>query len=310
MVDGQKDKTELIVAPPRDLFTAANLKKFEVPWEEKVPTAFFRGTATGGGVTVQNNQRLHVAQVCYDWSNTRSFPLLSGSKGLTSDTATTNTAAAAAAAAATKGIKSAKRKRAVGAESTAVIEEVEVEVEEDVQLLTNKEGDSQDDAIDENTESLSDPKCELTAAEKKEDACHPYLDAKITGWNMRDKKTYNGKMTYLKKANFLFEGDRKKNFVEIYKQGTYKYLMYIEGHCAACRYGFMMQLGSVILKVRRDVLSTILLFTICLFLAACHINFNISSHFFLIYSLSAVIFFSMLRLRACVLPIRCGIFRC
>ena len=48
MVDGQKDKTELIVAPPRDLFTAANLKKFEVPWEEKVPTAFFRGTATGG----------------------------------------------------------------------------------------------------------------------------------------------------------------------------------------------------------------------------------------------------------------------
>jgi hypothetical protein len=26
--------------------------------------------------------------------------------------------------------------------------------------------------------------------------------------------------------------------------------MYIEGHCAACRYGFMMQLGSVILKVR------------------------------------------------------------
>jgi hypothetical protein len=37
----------LEVPKPRDLFTAENLKKFEKPWEEKVPTAFFRGTATG-----------------------------------------------------------------------------------------------------------------------------------------------------------------------------------------------------------------------------------------------------------------------
>ncbi|CAN0009639.1 unnamed protein product, partial [Ectocarpus sp. 8 AP-2014] len=28
-----------------------------------------------------------------------------------------------------------------------------------------------------------------------------------------------------------------------------RYLVYVEGHCAACRYGFMMRLGSVILKV-------------------------------------------------------------
>lgn len=28
-----------------------------------------------------------------------------------------------------------------------------------------------------------------------------------------------------------------------------RYLVYAEGHCAACRYGFMMRLGSVILKV-------------------------------------------------------------
>lgn len=27
-----------------------------------------------------------------------------------------------------------------------------------------------------------------------------------------------------------------------------RYLVYVEGHCAACRYGFMMRLGSVILK--------------------------------------------------------------
>jgi hypothetical protein len=56
------------------------------------------------------------------------------------------------------------------------------------------------------------------------------------GWNMRDKKTANEKMTFIKKEDFPFEGDRKKNFVEIYKQGTYKYLVYVEGHCAACRY--------------------------------------------------------------------------
>lgn len=56
-------------------------------------------------------------------------------------------------------------------------------------------------------------------------------------------------MTYLKKSQFPFEGDRKTNYVPIYEQSKYKYLIYVEGHCAACRYGFMMQLDSVILKV-------------------------------------------------------------
>ena len=42
-----KETKVLDVPKPRDLFTAENLKKFEKPWEEKVPTAFFRGTATG-----------------------------------------------------------------------------------------------------------------------------------------------------------------------------------------------------------------------------------------------------------------------
>ena len=49
--------------------------------------------------------------------------------------------------------------------------------------------------------------------------------------------------TYIKKSSFGFSGDRATNYVEIYKQSTYKYLLYIEGHCAACRYGFMMMLG-------------------------------------------------------------------
>lgn len=149
---------KIVVGNPRDLFTSANLRKFERPWEEKQSTAFFRGTATGGGTTIETNQRLHVAQVSWEWEKE---PELNGTGG--------------------------------------------------------------------NSE--------------------PYLDAKITGWNMRDKKLARHGMNYVKKENFPFNGDKGKNFVEIYKQSTYKYLLYIEGHCAACRYGFMMQLGSVIFKV-------------------------------------------------------------
>ena len=156
--DGFK-ATDITVQNPRDLFTAANLKKFDTPWEKKVNTAFFRGTATGGGTSVDTNQRLKAAQLCWDWEQ--------------------------------------KQKK----------------------LNSSKTGTV------------------------------PYLDAKITGWNFRDKKIASRKMTFLRKDQFPFEGDKKKNFVEIYKQSSYKYLLYIEGHCAACRYGFMMQLGSVILKV-------------------------------------------------------------
>ncbi len=52
----------------RDLFTSENLKKFEVEWSQKREVAFFRGTATGGGVNVRTNQRLHVAQLSYEWN--------------------------------------------------------------------------------------------------------------------------------------------------------------------------------------------------------------------------------------------------
>lgn len=160
------------VSTPRDLFTPSNLAKFNCAWENKVPTAFFRGTATGGGTTAETNQRLKCAQLSYQW---QSLPQFNGT-----GTGTT---------------------------------------------------DSDDD-------SSSHP-----AATQA-----PYLDAKITGWNRRDKKIASSKMTFIRPAQFKFIGG-KENYVEIYKQSSYKYLLYIEGHCAACRYGFMMLLGSVILKV-------------------------------------------------------------
>lgn len=77
---------------------------------------------------------------------------------------------------------------------------------------------------------------------------HPFLDAAITGWNLRDKKICGQPMGFVKTASFPFRGGRE-NFIPIYEQSAYKYLLYIDGHCAACRYAFMMRLGGVILKV-------------------------------------------------------------
>lgn len=53
---------------PRDLFTEANFRKFERGWNDgRVATAFFRGTATGGGTTIETNQRLKVAYLSHKW---------------------------------------------------------------------------------------------------------------------------------------------------------------------------------------------------------------------------------------------------
>lgn len=151
----KKKKGEIeLNGAPRDLFTEANFRKFERTWEDgRVATAFFRGTATGGGTTPENNQRLKVAALCHEWKDD---PIKGGSE--------------------------------------------------------------------------------------------PYLDAAIVGWNLRDKKTADGPMTFLRPNNFGFTAGRH-HFTPIYEQSKYKYLVYVDGHCAACRYGFMMRLGSVILKV-------------------------------------------------------------
>lgn len=169
--------------PSRDLFTAANLKKFETPWSEKVNTAFFRGTATGGGTTPETNQRLHLAMMSYLW--THSEPKFT-------------------------------------------------------------------------PDNTAPPRASGSAESESSIPMVPFLDAKITGWNARDKKIASSKMTYIHQRDFPFENKKnlKKNYVPIYKQASYKYLVYVEGHCAACRYGFMMQMGSVILKVKSQCVAS------------------------------------------------------
>ena len=74
------------------------------------------------------------------------------------------------------------------------------------------------------------------------------LDAKLTGFNPRDKKVANKKMTFLRKGSLAFEVG-KQNRVPMYQQAEYKYIIYVEGHCAANRYAFLMRMGSLIIKV-------------------------------------------------------------
>jgi hypothetical protein len=160
----KKDKNGKAIfnSNPRDLFTEANFRKFERGWDDnRVATAFFRGTATGGGTTIDNNQRVKVAYLSHEWKD--------------------------------------------------------------------------------------DP---------EKGGEEPFLDAAIVGWNLRDKKVADRPMTFLRANEFAFTAG-KHHFTPIYEQSKYKYLVYVDGHCAACRYGFMMRLGSVILKVApRQVADT------------------------------------------------------
>lgn len=146
------------VEEPRDLFTASNFRKFYKPWEEKVNTAFFRGSATGGGTTIDTNQRLQLAYLSNKWK-------------------------------------------------------------EDPSLNGEDAGDGV-----------------------------PLLNAEVTTWNLRDKKIAGKPMTFLRTEGLNFEAGRQ-HFIPIYEQSVFKYLLYVEGHCAANRYAFLMRLGSVILKV-------------------------------------------------------------
>lgn len=49
----------------RDLYTRVIP---DVPWNERVSTAFFRGSATGAGVTAATNQRLQAALLSKQWT--------------------------------------------------------------------------------------------------------------------------------------------------------------------------------------------------------------------------------------------------
>lgn len=74
------------------------------------------------------------------------------------------------------------------------------------------------------------------------------LDAALTGWNLRDKMTQHGLMTYIKKQVFPFYVGRD-NFVPFSEQARYKYLIYVQGHSAASRLTYLLRIGACILKI-------------------------------------------------------------
>jgi hypothetical protein len=73
-----------------------------------------------------------------------------------------------------------------------------------------------------------------------------YLDFGIVGWNSREKKPINNKMTYIKPKNFKFQLANRMNREQ---QLQYKYQIYVDGHVAAYRMCWLLATQSVILKV-------------------------------------------------------------
>jgi len=76
------------------------------------------------------------------------------------------------------------------------------------------------------------------------------LDAKLVGWN-RKPKMYDGQLGEINTRNFPkdFVVNRKKNFMDLEEQSTFKYILNIDGHVKAFRLGNEMRMHSVILLV-------------------------------------------------------------
>ena len=70
------------------------------------------------------------------------------------------------------------------------------------------------------------------------------LDAGITKINTRDRKTEDNEYIHV-----LEDKVEKSNFVPVSEQQQFKYIIYIDGHCAASRYASLTKSGSTILRV-------------------------------------------------------------
>ncbi|CEP00782.1 hypothetical protein PBRA_008094 [Plasmodiophora brassicae] len=136
----------------RDLYTRVIP---DVPWNERVSTAFFRGSATGAGVTAATNQRLQAALLSKQWT-----------------------------------------------------------------MDDRYNGRNPIDGV-------------------------AFLDAGVTSWNPRHKKMPGSPLQFLDRESIEVA---LANRVHMRDQIRFKYQLYIAGHCAAARYSFLMQSGSVIMR--------------------------------------------------------------
>ncbi|ARF10830.1 glycosyltransferase family 90 [Hokovirus HKV1] len=73
------------------------------------------------------------------------------------------------------------------------------------------------------------------------------LDAGVVTWNIRDKKISSDKpVTFPKKDKLGFS---LAQFVPMSEQMKIKYIIYVDGHCAAARYIYLMKMKVLILKI-------------------------------------------------------------
>ena len=82
-----------------------------------------------------------------------------------------------------------------------------------------------------------------------------YVDAKLTHWNVRDKKLFGHPINFIDPSEFPFSAGRH-NYLSMEQQAKFKYVIYVAGHSAASRYSTLMRLGSVIFKVEDDPVIT------------------------------------------------------
>ena len=79
------------------------------------------------------------------------------------------------------------------------------------------------------------------------------IDVGIVSWNMRERILPNasGELCLtMPDVRYLMDlGIKREDRVEAPAHVTYKYTVYVDGHCAAARYPAMMRLGTVIFKV-------------------------------------------------------------
>jgi len=85
------------------------------------------------------------------------------------------------------------------------------------------------------------------------------LDAKISAWNIKFKKTItSGVLTFLDveqrdslRTELDLQTDLKQYYLSAVEQSQYKYILNLDGHSRACRLGHAFSLGSVLLLPQR-----------------------------------------------------------
>jgi SAM-dependent methyltransferase/predicted O-methyltransferase YrrM len=84
------------------------------------------------------------------------------------------------------------------------------------------------------------------------------LDAKITSWDSRDRKFWNRPMSFINCYDFEFYMGENKQLYNMSMEdqmNNYRFVIYVQGHSAANRYGTLMSGSAVIFKVESTCIA-------------------------------------------------------